>query len=81
MTFVFFGEFMKTELLQKEENPFLTLQAAADYLNCSTSFLYKLTSKNLITHFKPNGKKLYFKKVDLNNFILKSEIRGKKNNG
>ena len=30
------------------------------FLNLSKSYLYKLTSGNLIPHYKPQGKMLYF---------------------
>ncbi len=59
------------QLLNKEEKP-LSLHEASIYLNVSTSCLYKLTYKNLITHFKPNGKKIYFKKSDLDKYIFQN---------
>lgn len=55
-----------------EERP-MSLADAAIYLNISKSFLYKLTCKNLITYFKPNNKKIYFLKSDLNNYLLRNK--------
>lgn len=55
------------EVLQKE---ILDLEEACKYLNLSDSSIYKLTSKNEIRHYKPNGKKIYFKKEDLDGWIL-----------
>ena len=43
----------------------LTLPEAAKFLDLSRSHLYKLTSERKIPHFKPNGKKIYFDKSEL----------------
>lgn len=51
------------------------LPAAAEYLGISRSHLYQLTSKGLIGHFKPAGKKLYFDKVDLDEYLRRNRIR------
>ena len=63
------------QLLQQEDKPF-TFVEAAEYLGVSKSHLYKLTSKNLIVHFKPAGKKIYFKKNDLNSYLFSFGKRG-----
>ena len=39
----------------------LSFDEASKFLNLSKSYLYKLTSGNLIPHYKPQGKMLYFK--------------------
>lgn len=51
----------------------LSFQEAIQYLDLSESSLYKLTSDSKITFFKPNGGKLYFKKTDLDNWMLQNE--------
>ena len=43
------------------------------FLNLSKSYLYKLTSGNLIPHYKPQGKMLYFEKAELN-WLRKSSL-------
>ena len=53
----------------------LTFLEACQYLDFSKSYLYKLTSKNLIPHYKPNGKKVYFSKQDLDAWLLRNPIR------
>ncbi len=40
----------------------LSFDEASRFLNLSKSYLYKLTSGNLIPHYKPQGKMLYFEK-------------------
>ena len=59
------------QLLQQDEKP-LSFSEASEYLGVSKSHLYKLTSKNLIVHFKPAGKKIYFKKSDLNAYLFRN---------
>lgn len=51
----------------------LSFQEAVKYLDISESSLYKMTSDSKITFYKPNGGKLYFKKSDLDNFMLQNE--------
>lgn len=57
-------------MLQK---PVLNFQEASQYLEVSPSHLYKLTSKRAIPHFCPNGKKLYFKREELNIWLLRNK--------
>jgi len=47
-------------------------QDAAAYLGASKSHLYQLTSKGLIAHYKPAGKKIYFEKRDLDAYLLRN---------
>ncbi|MBK6544270.1 MAG: helix-turn-helix domain-containing protein [Saprospiraceae bacterium] len=56
-------------LLQKSV---FNLLEAAQYLQLSTSHLYKLTSKKEIPHFIPNGKKIYFKRDELDLWLLRN---------
>lgn len=53
----------------------LSFQEAIQYLDLSESSLYKLTSDSKITFYKPNGGKLYFKKLDLDYWMLQNEIK------
>lgn len=56
-------------LLQKEV---LNLNDAALYLELSASHLYRLTSTGCIPYYKPNGKKLYFKRLELDQWLLRN---------
>ncbi len=42
------------------------------YLDVSESHLYKLTSARQIPHFCPQGKKLYFKREELNEWLQRN---------
>ena len=59
------------QLLQQDERP-LSTSEAVEYLNVSKSYLYKLTHKNQIPFFKPNGKMIYFLKSDLRTWLLRN---------
>ena len=53
----------------------LPFQEASEYLNISKSYLYKLTHSRQIPHYKPNGKKLYFKRSDLEAWLLRNRVK------
>ena len=48
---------------------FLNTNEASLYLDISKSYLYKLTMEKTLNFYKPNGKKIYFKKIDLDNYL------------
>ena len=53
----------------------LSFDEASKFLNLSKSYLYKLTSGNLIPHYKPQGKMLYFEKVELEAWLSQNPIK------
>lgn len=67
-------ERIESLLIERREKP-LTLEEAADYLDLSNSYLYKLTSAGKIPHFKPAGKKLYFRRSDLNEYLFQNRVK------
>ncbi len=56
-------------LLQKTT---LNFNEACKYLDVSPSHLYKLTSTKQIPHFCPQGKKLYFKREELDAWLQRN---------
>lgn len=56
-------------LLKKEV---LTFQDACKYLDISASHLYKLTSQKQVPHFCPQGKKLYFNRAELDEWLQRN---------
>lgn len=56
-------------LLQKTV---LNFNEACKYLDVSPSHLYKLTSTKQIPHFCPQGKKLYFKRDELDSWLQRN---------
>jgi len=61
----------KQHILVKE---ILTLEETVIYLGLSKSTLYKLTSKKQIPHYVPGGKKIYFKRSELDNWIFQYKV-------
>lgn len=55
----------------------LSFDEASIFLNLSKSYLYKLTSGNLIPHYKPQGKMLYFEKTELEAWLRQNPIKTK----
>ena len=53
-------------LLQKE---IFTFAEACLYLDLSSSHLYKLTSSNAVPCYCPQGKKLYFRRAELDAWL------------
>ena len=53
----------------------LSFEEASKFLNLSKSYLYKLTSGNLIPHYKPQGKMLYFEKAELEAWLRQNPIK------
>ena len=53
----------------------LSFEEASRFLNLSKSYLYKLTSGNLIPHYKPQGEMLYFEKKELEAWSRQNPIR------
>lgn len=56
-------------LLQKA---ILNFSETCRYLDVSESHLYKLTSTKQIPHFCPQGKKLYFKREELEQWLQRN---------
>ena len=54
----------------------LTSDEAARYLGFSKSYLYKLTMKLQIPHYKPMGKIIYFERKELESWMLRNRIYG-----
>ncbi|MEW6702004.1 MAG: helix-turn-helix domain-containing protein [Bacteroidota bacterium] len=55
----------------KDDKP-LTFKDACAYLGYAPSYLYKLTYKNIVPHYKPTGKIIFFSKNELDEWIFKS---------
>jgi len=65
---------LKTLITEQQEKP-MGFEDAAKYLGISKSYLYKLTCKNAIPFYKPNGKKIYFSKAELDKWIMRNPVK------
>ena len=52
----------------------LTSDEAAKYMGVSKSYLYKLTMKQQIPHFKPMGKMCYFNRLELEQWLQNNRV-------
>ncbi len=52
----------------------LTSREAARYLGISQSYLYKLTMRQQIPHYKPMGKMCYFNRHELEGWLQSNRI-------
>lgn len=59
-------------LLKRKDDKPLTFKEACTYLGYAPSYLYKLTYKNIVPHYKPTGKIIFFSKNELDEWIFKS---------
>lgn len=70
------NRFNRLEKLLTERNiqeaDFLNVGEASLYLGIKKSTLYKLTHSRKIPYFCPGGKLIYFRKSDLNEFLLRN---------
>jgi len=52
----------------------LTSEEAAKYMGVSKSYLYKLTMKREIPHYKPRGKMCYFNRLELEKWLQGNRV-------
>lgn len=52
----------------------LTSDEAARYMGISKSYLYKLTMRQQIPHYKPMGKMCYFNRVEIENWLQGNRV-------
>ena len=52
----------------------LTTTEAAQYMGVSKSYLYKLTMRQEIPHYKPCGKMVYFNRVELVAWLQRNRV-------
>ena len=65
------------KLLQEQcllKKDVLNSDEAARYLGFKKSYLYKLTSDGKISHYKPQGKSLFFKRVELDQWLTRNRV-------
>jgi excisionase family DNA binding protein len=62
------------DLLKEQTTKPLSFKEACEYLGFSSSYLYKLTSLQLIPHYKPSGKIIYFSKEELQAWVYAKRI-------
>jgi excisionase family DNA binding protein len=61
--------------LDVQANKPMNVEEASNYLSISKSSLYRLTSSGDIAHCKPNGKKVYFLRADLDTWVQRRRVK------
>jgi excisionase family DNA binding protein len=56
----------------------LTLDETASFMGVSKSMLYKMSSNRGIPIYKPTGKKLFFKREDILEFLTQNRVKSQK---
>ena len=63
------------ETLLLSQKTVLNFDEAASYTGLSKSYLYKLTSTAQIPHFKPQGKHIYFNKIEVDQWLQRNPTK------
>ena len=58
-----------------QDKNILTVDDLIDYTGYSQKQIYKLTSTRAIPHYKPNGRKLFFKRNEVDAWITKGRVK------
>lgn len=66
----------KLNATSNEVDDFMNVQQVASFIGLSKPTIYGLTHKRKIPHFKA-GKRLYFKKSEIENWITSSKVKTK----
>ena len=61
-------------MISNYEKNVLTLDEVSEYAGLSKSYVYKLTASRMIPHYKPRGKLLFFKKQELDEWLLSGRV-------
>jgi excisionase family DNA binding protein len=54
----------------------LSFQQGCDYLGYKKSYVYKMTMRGILPFSKPNGKKIYFDRDELESWMLRNSNSG-----
>lgn len=63
------------ERLLRGQKPVLTFEEGCEFTGLSKSYMYKLTHRNRIPHFKPHGKNIYFSREELEKWLMKNPMK------
>ncbi|WP_418139574.1 helix-turn-helix domain-containing protein [Oceanimonas smirnovii] len=73
-----FQEIQQMKLMLKKQainnKILLSAEECAEMLGLSVSYIYRLTSENRIKHYKPLGKKIFFNRDEVLDWVLSHRI-------
>jgi hypothetical protein len=64
--------FMIKKSQNQIQSPFLSLKEACDYLKLKPATLYAYNNKRIIPFYRRRSRKVFYRKDDLDNFILRN---------
>ena len=69
-------EFMqiKFDELKFTVKPLMSVDELSKYLDLSPAYIHKMTHNREIPFYKPNGKKLYFSKEEIDQWVLDNRV-------
>lgn len=53
----------------------LSFEETVEYTGFSDSYLYKLTSGRRIPHYKPTGRKIFFRREEIDAWLLRNPVK------
>lgn len=56
--------------IQRSLKDFLTVEELCQYVSLSKGWVYKLTSNKILPHYKPMGKLVFFKRSEIDDWIM-----------
>lgn len=65
----------RIENLLRGQKNILSFDEAAVYTGISKSYLYKLTAGCKVPHYKPEGKTLYFDRMELETWLRRNRVK------
>ncbi len=65
-----FNKMVKLTVINHKE--VLTVEEFAAYTGIATNYVYQLTHEKRIPYYKPEGKKIYFKRSEVENWLLRN---------
>ena len=60
------------------EKTYLSVRETAEYLGYSPGYIYRLASLNVLPHYAPNGGRILFNRLELDEWVANN---GRKTNG
>lgn len=57
------------------EKNILSFEETVEYTGFSDSYLYKLTSGRRIPHYKPTGRKIFFRREEIDAWLLRNPVK------
>ncbi len=64
----------KLRALERTAKTVLNLDECAAYTGLAKSYLYKLTALCKIPHYKPTGKRIFFKREEIDAWLLRNPV-------